>query len=362
MNYSEKRVIMICTGARGGMRSVVEGYRSDGLFEQFNVELLESHAEGAASLRLRLALSTLIRLLWLLVTRQVALVHCHSAMRGSFWRKSTYALLARAFGVPVIFHLHGSEMKLFVDQLPRPFRALIAWILARQSAVLVLSQSWFDYLVQIAPQAKAHVLPNYVNLPDLSLRTARTDPVVKLLFLGLVGRRKGVYELLPAMKQVVDEAIPTHLVIGGNGEVEGAKDMVQELRLDQHVELAGWVSGDAKARLFQHADAYVLPSHNEGLPMSLLEAMSWGMPVISTEVGGIPELVRNGIDGLLVPAGDSAKLAAAIARLCQDQALREDMGTAARQRVESTFSREAVLPRLEAIYQSLMPKRLDRKN
>lgn len=357
---AHKKLVMVCTAARGGMRSVVEGYRADGVFARWNIELIESHVEGNALARMAVGLRGLCRLAWLLLTRQVGLLHCHAAMRGSFWRKSVYALLARASGVPVIFHLHGSEMKLFVGQQPKPLQTLIAWILARQNAVLVLSQSWLDYLQQIAPAAQVHILPNYVGLPDLTQRTAHTGAPVKLLFLGLVGQRKGVYELLPAMRAVVDQGVAVRLVIGGNGEVAKAQGLVTDLALDEQVELAGWVNGEAKTQLLREADAYVLPSHNEGLPMSLLEAMSWGVPVISTHVGGIPELVRDGVDGLLVPAGDATALATAITRISVDGSLRDDMGRTARRRVEAMFSREAVLPRLEAMYQSMMPKRHDR--
>jgi len=347
----QRRVAMICTGARGGMRSVVEGYRADGLFDRWNVELLESHAEGGLGLRMGLAFRSLMRLLWLLLTRQVALVHCHAAMRGSFWRKSIFALLARGAGVPVLFHLHGSEMQGFVGSLPAPLRRLVGWILARQTSVIVLSQSWATYVKAIAPRAKVEILHNYVALPDLSTRAPRDVGRVNLLFLGLVGHRKGVFDLLPAMAEVLKQHPSVHLTLGGNGEVERARSLVQELGIAHAVTLAGWVGGEDKLRYLRCADVYVLPSHNEGLPMSLLEAMSWGVPVISTRVGGIPELVRDGEDGLLVNAGNPQALAAAIGHLAGNPAERERMGACARSRVEGGFSREAVLPRLDAIYE-----------
>jgi len=156
---------MICTAARGGMRSVVDGYLADGLFSRWNVVLLNSHVEGGLALRLTTALTEFLRLVGLLLRRRVGLVHCHAAMKGSFWRKSLFALVSRLAGVPVVFHLHGGVMKAFVARQPVLVQRLIGWILARQSAVVVLSESWRGYVKSISPLASVEVLPNYVQLP-----------------------------------------------------------------------------------------------------------------------------------------------------------------------------------------------------
>jgi glycosyltransferase involved in cell wall biosynthesis len=337
------------------MRSVVEGYLADGLFLRWNVVLLSPHVEGGLALRLATATKAFLRFMGLLLSGRVNLVHCHSAMKGSFWRKSMFALVARAAGVPVVFHLHGSEMKSFVDKQPALLQRLISWILEKQSVVVVLSESWFHYVKSISPRANIEILPNYVDLPDLRSKTAgRSDAEVKVLFLGLVGTRKGVYDLLPAFKDAIAQAPALRLVIGGNGEVDRARALAVELKIDDHVKFAGWVSGEDKVKLLRQAHIYVLPSYNEGLPVSLLEAMSWQVPVISTCVGGIPELVREGVDGLLINAGDQAALTSAIVKLAQNVNSREKMGVAARNQVEQNFSKQVVLPRLEALYRSFI--------
>jgi len=123
-----------------------------------------------------------------------------------------------------------------------------------------------------------------------------------------------------------------------------------ELGLGDAVEILGWVGGYRKNELLAAADIFVLPSYNESLPISLLEAMSWGVPVISTTVGGIPELIRDGTDGFLIEAADVPALTRALAELADDADLRERMGSAGRSQVAESFSREAVLPRLEQLY------------
>lgn len=357
-NKTEKSVLMICTGARGGMLSVVEGYKADGVFSRWNVILLFSHVEGGFLLRLSTAIKALARLVLLLLGRQVGLVHIHSAMRSSFWRKSLFAMVSKFFGVPVIFHLHGSELKAFIDEQSVSSRRIIRWILAKQSAVVVLSESWSQYVKSVSPNAKVKVIVNYVNLPqlvgDIQGYTANEVNEVRVLFLGLIGVRKGVYDLLPAFKDALVQVPNLRLIIGGNGEVERARSLAAELEIDSCVEFAGWVSGDLKNDLLLRAHIYVLPSYNEGMPVSLLEAMSWHIPVISTRVGGIPELVRDGIDGRLIDAGDRSALTSALVELAKETGLRRKMGISARERVERDFSDVVVLPKLEELYRSLL--------
>jgi len=337
------------------MLSVVEGYQSDGLFDRWNAKLLSPHVEGSIALRIFTATKTFLFFLILLFGHRISLVHCHAAMRGSFWRKSLFALAARALGVPVIFHLHGSEMKTFVERQPQIIQRLISWVLEKQSVVVVLSQSWCNYVSIISPRARVKILPNYVKLPDLSNKNKFSGQTeVEVLFLGIIGNRKGVFDLLPAFKLALTKVPGMRLIIGGNGEVERARAMVDDLDIVENVIFAGWINGEEKVTRLRHAQIYVLPSYNEGLPVSLLEAMSWQVPVISTGVGGIPELVSDNVNGILIDAGDQTALSLALVRLAQDAELRLVMGRAGRLQVEHKFSMEVVLPELEAIYRSLI--------
>jgi glycosyltransferase involved in cell wall biosynthesis len=345
---------MVCTAARGGMRSVIEGYLADGVFSRWNVVLLNSHVEGGFVLRLLTAVAEFLRMLSLLARGRVSLVHCHAAMKGSFWRKSLFALTARMAGVPVIFHIHGGVMKAFVARQPRIIRRLIAWILEKQSLVIVLSESWRRYVESIAPKARVDTLSNYVDLPDLSDKSDNKDAIVEVLFLGVINAPKGVYDLLPAFRAAVAKAPELRLVLAGKGELEQANSMVRELQLEEHVTFAGWVSGDGKLDLLRRAQICVLPSHNEGLPVCLLEAMAWQIPVISTRVGGIPDLVREGCEGLLVDAGDQDGLSRALVQLAINKEIRDAMGSAGRKCIEQNFSRNVVLPKLEGMYRSLI--------
>jgi glycosyltransferase involved in cell wall biosynthesis len=351
---SERVVVMLCTGGRGGMSAVVEGYRADGLFDRYPIRLIETNRNGSLWQRLCVWVPAYLTVCTLLLRRQVSALHSHMAMRGSFWRKLAFNVIARAFGVPVMAHLHGSEFKGFYAAQPAWRKRLIGAEFARCQRVLVLSEGWADFVRSIAPTARVSVLPNYVRVPALASEVRPGEGPITALFLGEIGARKGIYDLIPALSRALKSAPHLRLQIGGSGELDKARAAAQDHQLDSHIDFAGWVVGERKIAALRAAHIYVLPSHNEGLPISILEAMSYGLPIIATRVGGIPELVREGTDGLLVDAGDIDALATALSTLAQNPAQRHRMGKAARDHVSQHFSDAAVLPLLYAYYDELL--------
>jgi glycosyltransferase involved in cell wall biosynthesis len=342
--------IMVWNAARGGMRSVVEAYQRDGFLKQEDVRLVAAYVDGSVLKRQLILVKALCIYLYLLVTKKVELVHVHASMRGSFWRKGLFSSLARLFGIPVILHLHGSEMRPFYQSQSPFLQRLIRRHLERASAVIVLSESWRQFVGSIAPAAKITVVPNYVSVPPVSDSAARAEH--DMLFLGMIGERKGVFDMIPAFAQIAGDFPDARLIIGGNGQIEAAEKLIAELNLQGRAVLAGWVVGDAKVELLRSSSIYILPSYNEGLPMSVLEAMAAGLAVITTTVGGIPELMTDGVDGVLIEPGDKAALANAMASLLRDRQLRLQLADAGRQRVKDHYSDGAVLPMLHDLYQA----------
>lgn len=346
-----KKVVMLSTSALGGMLSVIEGYLRDGVFERWGVEFVPTHVEGPVSKKIWTFLKAFAYVFMLAVRGRIALLHCHVSMGGSFWRKFALASLGRCFGIPVILHLHGSETKQFYIALPSFAKRIVARQLSAASVVFVLSQSWRSFVLEVAPKAQVVVLPNYVGLPDEPAEKPSPDANINVLFLGLVGDRKGVYDLLPAFAAALKTVPQLFLRIGGNGEVEKAQALVDELGLQANVDCLGWISGDAKNDLLRAADIFVLPSYNEGLPVSILEAMSWGLPVITTTVGGIPELIKDHANGFLISPGDIPALQNLLEQLGDNPDIRRRIGLAARESIKREYSKEAILPILSSVYE-----------
>jgi glycosyltransferase involved in cell wall biosynthesis len=344
--------LMVCTNARGGMRSVVDAYERDGIFKRWQFQWLWTHCEGSPIKKMVQGMKAFLKMLILLIQGKVSFLHLHSAMRGSFWRKSLFMVTAKLFGVPCILHLHGSEMKTFYNGLSVLGKRSVRWSLEHADVVIVLSESWKAFVLQAAPKAKVSIINNYVSLPKSTL-VAKNNTTFNVLFLGVLGHRKGVFDLLATWPEVIKKVPHARLLIGGNGEVEKSKLMAKNLGINESVDFLGWIDGDKKAELLKNANAFVLPSYNEGLPMSVLEAMSYKTPVITTNVGGIPELISNGINGILIVPGDQAELADALINFGQNIDLRLLIATAGQQRVEAFFSDKVILPKLEQIYANI---------
>jgi len=348
-----RHVVMIATSfeTQGGVSSVTRMLRDSDLFTDWNVRYIATHCDGPRSTKLRIAISAWLQYIWILALRRAELAHVHMSSDASFWRKSTFILPSLLLRVPVAVHVHGADFLEFAAQGSWMRRSMVRFVLNNCRAVVALSERWRDGLLAVCPTARVVVIPNPVadcRHGSNQFRRPRT-----LLFLGNIGVRKGSYVLLAALARLKDRHPDLTLLCGGDGDHETFLRRAQELGVQGQVRLLGWVNGAAKARLFARATAFVLPSHSEGLPMALLEAMGAGVPVISTPVGGIPDVVRNGVDGLLVPAGDVASLAGAIDQLLTDTALRNRIGRAGRERVVQQHSLRRVVALTSELYADL---------
>lgn len=352
------RILMVGTDpeGRGGIASVLSTYRRAGLPERWAVTHIATHAERPALGKLRLfgkALAQLARALW--IDRDVALVHVHTASRLSFLRKSPFVLLAKLSRVPVLLHIHGGEFDQFLNrELPPAFRRLALAVIRSARIVLVLNARLKQRLSEQLPETDIRIHPN----PVFPLAIGRGDRPDSILFLGDIRQGKGVFDLIRAFARLPRDS-GIRLVLCGAGDIAEARDLAAERGVAERVALAGWVSGDRKVEALRNALLFALPSYAEGLPMSLLEAMSAGLPVVAAPVGGIPDAVTDGVEGLLVPPGDVEALAAALSRLAADADLRRDMGQAALRKFRSVYSADIVVPQLELLYGELGAAPLD---
>jgi glycosyltransferase involved in cell wall biosynthesis len=335
---------------KGGIASVLQVYRDTGLLQRCCVSLIATHRDGSAALKLVVAVRAFAVVLFRLLFDRPALVHLHVSSRASFWRKSVFMAMATVFRVPYLLHLHGSEFQVFHGEECGPIRRrTVRWFFDRADLVLVLSEQWRVWVQSMCTNSRVEVLYNPVIVPPPVPWSKRREAFT-VLFLGRLGTRKGTYELIQAFANACHDDPSARLLLGGDGDLEGARTMAAELGVGVQVELLGWVDASRRGELLDSASVYALPSFHEGLPMSILEAMAHGLPIVTTPVGGIPEAVEDGVEGLLVRPGDVDALCGALRRLHDEPALRARMGTAAREKVVQLFSAETTLPVLENHY------------
>jgi len=337
---------------KGGVAAVVCVLQQEGFLQQQAVRYVVTHAEISGKGKLLLAARALRELVAVRVKGGRPIVHAHCSSRASFYRKSVLLALARLMGCKTIFHLHGGEFRQFTMQEVGPLRRW--WIrhtLEASSAVIALSPSWAEFLTTFAPRSSVMVVPNSVRLADLSLDEKEEEG--RILFLGRIEKKKGVFELIEAVASLRERHPSICLVLGGEGALGEARARAAELGIADRLELPGWVDASRRTLEMQRACLFALPSYGEGLPMSMLEAMSARKAVVVTAVGGIPEAVEDGVNGLLVAPQDVTGLATALDRLLSDRHLREQLASAGRATVEQRFATSVMLDSLSNLYQCL---------
>ncbi|MGI6657061.1 MAG: glycosyltransferase family 4 protein [Desulfobulbus sp.] len=343
------QIIMLGTspGAKGGIASVVEIYQASPLFRQWGVCYITTRRDGHFLAKITTLLRALVRFCVLLLGRNIRLVHVHTSSRRSFFRKCLFFGLCRLFRVPYLIHLHGSEFLVFYhDESSALGKGLIRSVFGHAGGILVLSLRWADAVRVFSGPTPIHILPNPIRFS--AIQPAERQGTT-LLFTGRLGRRKGVFDLLEAFVSVQQQVPEARLICCGDGEVETCRNRVQQAGLSHCVDIPGWVDGAQLRQLLARADIFVLPSYDEGLPMSLLEAMAANIAVVTTPVGGIPDLIRDGDNGFLVQPGDVDALAEVLLYLLTNPEQRLAVADRAHETVQN-YSAERVLGELEAIY------------
>lgn len=353
---SAGHVIMLGTapGSAGGVAAVIAGYREAGLEQRWRVVYLVTHVDGTWGRKLLCLVRAFGQFLRALLRHDVALVHAHSASRWSFRRKSLFLLLARWAGVPTVLHLHGGEFDRFYTRESTALgRAFIRHVLRRCDRIIVLSAQWQDFITDLVGSERVVCIGNGVPVPNVVRDEAdlQTPPLV--VFLGRLSAAKGIPDLLEAVALLARRGRQVHLLLAGDGDQSAYRAQAVRLGIADQVSLPGWLGPTEKRSALSRASLFCLPSHAEGVPMALLEAMAVGCPVVATRVGGIPDVVRDGVDGLLVPPGSVQGLADAMECLLGNPDRRQTIGTQGRRRIEQTFSLAAAMKRLDAVYRDL---------
>ena len=288
---------------RGGISSVVKGYFESGIIERLHIGYYPAHGGESKPAKLFFYLTALGAIVGNIA--RFSIVHIHTASWWSFRKLFVLIVIAKAAGRKVVIHLHGGEFDVYYDRSFFVERTLIRYCFGLADSVVVLSEEWRAKVARFCDAGKIAIISNGVEVDgDRAVKSEKVaDKPRMLLFLGDLSRPKGVYDLLEALELLGlgREEIVAYLC--GKGEIEEVRACARRRGLDQVVETPGWVEGQRKQELFDDAYLFVLPSYVEGLPMSILEAMATATPVVTTPVGGIPDVVKDGHNGFLVPPG-----------------------------------------------------------
>lgn len=175
-----------------------------------------------------------------------------------------------------------------------------------------------------------------------------------ILFLGFITELKGVFDIPDIAKKIIERNRNVKFVLAGSGEIEKLQAIVEEKGISQYFSFPGWVKKERKEKLLQEADLFFLPSYTEGMPMSILEAMGYGLPIVATNVGGIPQLVENGKNGYMVEPGKIDDFAKVILELTGNDELIYRMGKESIEKAYEKYSLEKHLEKVCKLYEKAM--------
>lgn len=347
-------IIMHCStlDTKGGMVSVTKNYLNYPSWGDYRIKFIPTHFDTNKYFVIAYFAIRYFQIVFSIIFRHYDVAHLHTAERGSFWRKNILLKTYHKFGVKVVMHHHAAEFEEFYASSSQKQKAKIQRALAEADVNIVLSERLIPMIKDKEPKAKVEVLYNAVQTFPKNPYNADANGV---LFLGRLGNRKGTFDLLNAIK-LLDEKIPREIkfYLCGDGEIEHVKERVSALNIAHRISHIGWIDGAQKEAILQNTMINVLPSYNEGLPMTILETMARGIPNISTRIASIPEVIKNGENGFMITPGDVESLATYIERLVCDSTLRRDFSNASYELVTKNFSLDANIEKLKNIYNSVV--------
>lgn len=351
------RVLMVGVDkqTKGGMWTVAENYlRSEAFVAQTGLEYISTSITGSAFQRVVFTAGALMKIFAKLIRCRYDIVHVHMAERGSVYRKNIVICLAKLFGCRVVVHMHGAEFETWYQTLSEKKKQGVRRILCKADRLLILGYYWQAFIQSlISDPNRVRVLHNAVDVPG---ENHYNPEACNMLFLGVVGRRKGILDLLDAVKLAEPQLQKNaRLMVCGLESDVSIRAAIAERGLAHRVEYRGWLSEDDRAEVLRKTAVNILPSYNEGLPMTILETMAQGIPNITTNVAAIPEAVDQE-NGLVLSPGDTEGLAQAILKLMNDPVARKQKSQAAYEKAKLEFSIKKHIISVLDIYRELEPE------
>lgn len=349
--YSKRLVILLGPDytCKGGIASIIKNYLDYRDNKYFDYLFISIKRDGNFYAKYSQLLFGFILMIRFLINKNVDIIHAHPSENKGFWRYVPFYVLAKIFRKKIIFHMHGGSFNDFY-RLSNSFKKnIIRKVLKSCDAIITLSSIWENYYSQLGIN-KTYILPNSVSVPSVNKYNSDCNTIT---YLGFIEERKGIYDLIIAFEKLYFNYSTIRLNICGSGEDIKLKKMIKNLNLIDCVELHGWISPEKRSQILENSSLFVLPSHYEAMPMSIIEAMAFGVPVVSTSVGSIPEVISDGFDGLLFNPGDIEALITCIYKLLKDRTLRLDMSRRAYEKVKKEFSMNSTMLKLNEIYSSI---------
>lgn len=291
--------------SKGGIAQLIKSYSE--IYETFN--FVASHRNGNIFQRTLTAVSAIFRVLFFFIFYDIKIVHIHTASYSSFYRKCVFINLSKIFCKKVILHVHGGGLIDFYHANPKFIKR---------------NYNKVDLIIAITKHSERFIRENGLSTNIVRIGNTVTKPIsvydrmydntlIKFLFLGVISPKKGVYDLVKVItnyKELFVNKIELH--IGGVDNDNKLKQLILDTKTDKLIRYYGWCNTELKTKLLQECNILILPSYIEALPVSIIEGMTYKMAIIGSNVGGIPDLVEQRKNGILITPGNLEEIKSAI--------------------------------------------------
>lgn len=334
--------------AQGGIAQVAEYYNKY-LFKEFNY--LANSCGGTKFDKLICLIKSIFVFVYIaLFRRHIKVVHIHTSYYNSFKRSAIFVYLSKFFGLSPVIHIHSGAI---IEYAQSDF-AFVKRVLSNCSLVIVLADMWKQYFEEEMGLNNLEVLENIVPVPNVN-KQSFGDGKMHFLFLGRLVKTKGVDELIDAIvenKEVFAKKIVVHLC-GDGVEESNLRTKITNAGIENEIIFEGWIVDDEKIKLLNNCDVFILPTYFEGISISILESMAFRLPIITTDVGGNPTLVKNGVNGVLMPVKSTQAVAEAMKYFLDNPDKVKSMGESSSD-IVTKFYPDNVSKHLSAIYSKLL--------
>jgi len=293
------KVLVVATSrkTRGGITSVIKAHEQGEQWRKFHCRWIETHRDKGVSVKLFYLVKGFIQYVFFLPFYDI--VHIHTSEPPSACRKLPFLLLAKLLRKKVIVHFHSFSPD---TTFRSKYKKVYEWLFSKADVLIVLSPTWERSVKETFPELNN--IKVVYNPCTAEILPTKYEKKKQILFAGTLNQRKGYADMIKAFATIARSYPDWQIVFAGNGEIEQGKSLATSLGISDQTIFLGWVNGEAKDRAFKEASIFCLPSYAEGFPMAVLDAWAYGLPVVTTPVGGMLDIAEDGKNILLFNAGD----------------------------------------------------------
>ena len=335
---------------KGGIAFVLNNYKKNLLLKEINSKLIVTHKSESGKLELVLIFfKALIKILFYIIFYKIKIVHIHTASDFSFYRKMIFTLICNLFSIKVLMHIHGGNFIFFYNNSNIFIKILILSVLKKTHKIIILNSNFKSFFKKLNLNKKTCIIPNSIE-SNKKNNSKKYKDKKNILFLGNLSKSKGILDLFKAIKTIIRNNKNIKFIFCGPDKEKYFYKLSKKMKINQNVVFFDWVNGIKKEKLFSKAKIFLLPSYIENLPISILEAMKNSVPVISTNIGGIPSQVKHNYSGYLIKPGDVKNLVKYINRLYKNYTLCNLFGKRGNKIFQSKFTNEIVFKKIINLY------------